>query len=58
MFNDYLVSGDIPKWLTKGSTVLIMKDKSKRSVVTNYKPITCLSMMQKQKPKGTNTIAT
>ena len=47
MFNDCLLSGVIPVWLTKGRTVLIMKDKSKGKEVTNYIPITCLALMLK-----------
>jgi len=32
----------VADWLTKGRTVLIMKDKEKRAVADNYRPITCL----------------
>jgi len=39
--NNCLVSvlGDVPAWLTKGKTVLIMKDETKRNEITNYRPI-------------------
>ena len=47
MFNECLISGDVPPWLTKGKTILIIKDKTKRNEVTNYRPITCLSVMWK-----------
>ena len=47
MFNECLTSGVVPPWLTKGKTVLIIKDKAKRNEVTNYRPITCLSVMWK-----------
>ena len=35
----------LPTWMTEGRTVLIMKDKSKETVVGNYRPIACLSPM-------------
>lgn len=47
MFNDCLAVGNVPSWLTKGRTVLIMKDKTKGNAVTNYRPITCLALMWK-----------
>ena len=40
-----LDSGFLPSWLTKGRTVLLQKDKSKGSIASNYRPITCLSLM-------------
>ncbi|XP_072169448.1 uncharacterized protein [Diadema setosum] len=42
-----LESGEVPHWMTTGRTVLIMKDKSKGNVASNYRPITCLNMMWK-----------
>ena len=33
-----------PDWFTPGRTVLIMKDRKKGSDVTNFGPITCLSV--------------
>ena len=39
--------GELPNWLTKGKTVLIMKEKEKGADVTNYRPITCLPLMWK-----------
>ncbi|XP_063610625.1 uncharacterized protein LOC134784476 [Penaeus indicus] len=47
MFNDSLISGIVPEWLTKGRTVLSMKDKTRGIEVTNYRPITCLFLMWK-----------
>ena len=47
MFNECLISGDVPPWLTKGKTVLIIKDKIKRTEVTNYRPITSSSVIRK-----------
>jgi hypothetical protein len=38
---------EIPEWLGKGRTVLIIKDKEKGPVVENYRPITCLPTMWK-----------
>ena len=47
LFNMCLNTGQVPKWLTKGHTVLIMNQKSKGNNVTNYRPITCLILMWK-----------
>ena len=47
MFNECLTSEVVPDWLTKGTTYLIIKDKSKGNDVTNYRPITCLSLLWK-----------
>ena len=39
-----VIEGEIPDWMPEGRTTLIMKDKNISSkVVTNYRPITCLS---------------
>ena len=40
-----LDSGFFPSWLTRGKTSLLQKDKSKGNVASNYRPITCLSLM-------------
>ena len=40
-----LDSGFAPSWLTRGWTSLLQKDKSKGNVVSNYRPITCLTLM-------------
>ena len=37
-----LDSGFVPSSLTRGSTLLLQKDKSKGNVASNYRPITCL----------------
>lgn len=42
-----LGTNEIADWLTTGKTVLVMKDREKRNDVTNFKPITCLSLKQK-----------
>ena len=34
-------------WLTRESTSLLQKDKSKGNVPSNYRPITCLPLMWK-----------
>ena len=42
------VDGEVPRWLTLGRTVLIMKNKEVGpEVVTNYRPITCVSNLWK-----------
>ena len=40
-------NGGVPVWMTKGKTVLIMKDKAKGNIASNYRPITCLPLMWK-----------
>ena len=42
-----LDSGFVPSWLTRGTTLLLQKDKSKGNVLNNYRPITCLPLMWK-----------
>ena len=42
-----LDSGFVPSWLTRGRTSLLQKDKSKGNVASNFRPITCLSLMWK-----------
>ena len=37
--------GFVPSWLTKRSTALLLKDKSKANSASNYRPITCLPLM-------------
>ena len=37
----------MPTWLTRGTTSLLQKDKSKRNVANNYRPISCLPLMWK-----------
>ena len=44
---EYLDSGFVPSWLTKGRTALLQKDKSKGNIRSNYRPITCLPLMWK-----------
>ena len=39
--------GTTPAWMTKGRTVLIQKDKSKETLASNYRPITCLPLCWK-----------
>ena len=37
----------VPSWLTRGRTAFLQKDKSKGSVASNYRSITCLPLMWK-----------
>ena len=37
----------MPSWLTRGTTSLLQKDKSKGNVATNYRPRTCLPLTWK-----------
>ncbi|XP_063599561.1 uncharacterized protein LOC134775881 [Penaeus indicus] len=45
--NECLGEREVPKWMTKGRTVLIMKDKEKGRDVKNFRPVTCLPLMWK-----------
>ena len=40
-------AGQVLTWMTEGRTVLIMKEKSKGTVVGTYRPIACLPLMWK-----------
>ena len=42
-----LDSGFVPSWLTRRKTSLLQEDKSKDNMASNYRPITCLSLMWK-----------
>ena len=42
-----LSSGYVPTWMTKGPTVLIIKDLKKGNNANNYQPNTCLPMIWK-----------
>ena len=42
-----LDSGFVSSWLTRGRTSLLLKDKSKANVASNYRPIICLPLMWK-----------
>ena len=44
---EWLDSGFVPSWLTRGRSTLLQKDKSKGSVASNDRPITCLPLMWK-----------
>ena len=39
--------GFVPSWSTRERTSLLEKDKSKGNIASNYRPITCLSLMWK-----------
>ena len=41
------LEGETPRWMSKGRTVLIQKDKSKGNEASNYRPITCLPLTWK-----------
>ena len=42
-----LDSGFVPSWLPRGRTSLLLEDKSKGNVASNYRTITCLPLMWK-----------
>ena len=41
------LEGETPRWMTKGRTVLLQKDKSKGNEASNYRPIKCLPLIWK-----------
>ena len=45
--DECMTTGKVPSWMTKGRTCLILKEKSKGNIVSNYRPITCLPLMWK-----------
>ena len=45
--NECLFLRSVPEWLTKGRTVLVVKNKGKGGDVANVRPITCLPLMWK-----------
>ena len=44
---EFLDSGFVPSWSTRGRTSLLQKDKIKGNVASNSRPITCLPLMWK-----------
>ena len=42
---EYIDSGFVPNWLTRGKTSLLQKDKSRGNLASNYRPITCLPLI-------------
>ena len=42
-----ITGGEVPCQMTFGWPVLLLKDKTKRNEVSNYRPTTCLPLMQK-----------
>ena len=44
---EILTSREVPSWMVNGKTTLIVKDKTKGNLVSNFRPITCLPMMWK-----------
>ena len=42
-----LVTYNVPGWMTRGKTSLMMKDTEKGPIVSNFRPITCLPLMWK-----------
>ena len=45
--NDCVRVGQVPYWVIEDRTRLIMKDKSKGTLVGNYRPIICLKRLWK-----------
>ena len=45
--NECISKTSVPPWMTKGRTVLKVKDPQKGNAPSNYRPITCLSVIWK-----------
>ena len=45
--NKCLNEGNVPDWMTKGRTVLIMKNKDGGNGADNFRPITCFPLVWK-----------
>ena len=45
--NKCLTESDVPQWMTKGKTYLIMKNPNKGVIPGNFRPIACLPIMWK-----------
>ena len=37
----------MPSWITRGNSSLLQKDKSKGNIASDYRPITCFSLLWK-----------
>jgi len=44
---EVITTGKPPDWMTKGRTVLILKDPKKGTTPSNFRPITCLPLLWK-----------
>ena len=44
---DCLTTNQIPEWFTIGRTTLTLKDKEKGNIASNFRPITCLTLILK-----------
>ena len=42
-----ITTGNVPDWMIEGRTTLLMKDPTKGSEVSNYRPIACLNFLWK-----------
>ena len=47
LLKECLDSWFVPSWSIRGRALLLQKDKSKGNVASNYRAITCLSLMWK-----------
>ena len=45
--NECISTDETPTWMTRGRACLILKDVTKGSDITNFRPITCLPLMWK-----------
>ena len=47
LLNEAIHTGNVPEWLTRGKTVIIVKDNVKGNKVTNFCSIPCLPIVWK-----------
>ena len=45
--NACLMTSEVPQWMTKGRTLLFVKDPTLGNGASNYRPITCLPLVFK-----------
>ena len=47
VLDDCITTGNVPDWMVEGRTILLMKDSTKGSEASNYRPIACLNLLWK-----------
>ena len=53
--NDCVLTGNVPSWLVAGRRTLLLKDPSKGSETSNYRPIACLKSAMENAIKDIST---
>ena len=47
VLDECITTGNVPDWVVEGRTILLMKDPTKGSEASNYRPIACLNLLWK-----------